>query len=89
LGIKIDTMLHRGRGCPKCYYTGYSGRTAIHEILKIDKVIRDEIQNEKSNDEIAALAEGAGMKTLKDNCRELVLSGVTTIEEFSQVIYKM
>ena len=89
LGIKIDTKLQRGRGCPKCYYTGYSGRTAIHEILKIDKVIRDAIQNEKSNDEITALAEGSGMKTLKDNCRELVLSGVTTIEEFSQVIYKM
>jgi type IV pilus assembly protein PilB len=89
LGIKMDTMLQRGRGCPKCYYTGYSGRTAIHEILKIDKVIRDAIQNEKSNDEITALAEGSGMKTLKDNCRELVLSGVTTIEEFSQVIYKM
>ena len=82
-------MLQRGRGCPKCYYTGYSGRIAIHEILIIDKNIRDAIQNEKSNDEIAAMAESAGMSTLKDNCRELVLSGVTTTEEFSQVIYEM
>jgi len=87
LGINSDVMLQRGRGCPKCYYTGYSGRIAIHEILKIDKVIRDAIQNEMSNDEIAVLAEKAGMKTLKDNCRDLVLSGVTTIEEFSQVVY--
>lgn len=89
LEVKGDVVLHRGRGCPKCYYTGYSGRIAIHEILNIDKVIRDAIQNEKNNDEMTAIAIGLGMKTLKDNCRELVLSGVTTIEEFSQVIYKM
>ena len=89
LGVKENTVLQRGRGCQKCYYTGYSGRIAIHEILKIDKVIRDAIQNEKSNDEIAALAEGAGMMTLMDNCRELVLAGVTTIDELSQVIYKV
>lgn len=89
LGINTNVMLQRGRGCPKCYYTGYCGRIAIHEILIIDKNIRDAIQNEKSNDEIAAMAEGAGMSTLKDNCRELVLSGITTTEEFSQVIYEM
>ncbi|MDD4438844.1 MAG: ATPase, T2SS/T4P/T4SS family, partial [Tissierellia bacterium] len=89
LEINTDVMLQRGSGCPKCYYTGYRGRIAIHEILIIDKNIRDAIQNEKSNDEIAAMAESAGMSTLKDNCRELVLSGVTTTEEFSQVIYYM
>jgi type IV pilus assembly protein PilB len=89
LEFKGDVVLQRGRGCPKCYYTGYSGRIAIHEILNIDKAIRDAIQNEKNNDEITAIAEGLGMKTLKDNCRELVLSGITTIDEFSQVIYKM
>ena len=89
LEFKRDVVLQRGRGCPKCYYTGYSGRIAIHEILNIDKAIRDAIQNEKNNDEITAIAEVLGMKTLKDNCRELVLSGITTIDEFSQVIYKM
>lgn len=89
LGVKGKVVLQRGRGCQKCYYTGYSGRIAIHEILKIDKTIRAAIQNEKSNDEIASLAERAGMMTLMDNCRELVLAGVTSIDELSQVVYKM
>jgi type IV pilus assembly protein PilB len=57
--------------------------------LKIDKSIRDAIQNEKSDDEIGLLAEKAGMKTLKDNCRELAISGITTVEEYLQVIYKI
>ena len=89
LGVTGNIKLKRGKGCPKCYYTGYSGRIAIHEILKIDKVIRDAIQNGESNDNITALAKNAGMKTLKDNCRELVLTGVTTMEEYSQVVYKI
>jgi type IV pilus assembly protein PilB len=89
LEVNENIVLQRGRGCPKCYYTGYRGRTAIHEILKIDKSIRDAIQNEKSDDEIGLLAEKAGMKTLKDNCRELAISGITTVEEYLQVIYKI
>lgn len=89
LEIKGNLILYKGKGCPKCYYTGYSGRRAIHEILKIDKAIRDAIQNEKGNDEIELLAERSGMKNLKDNCRDLVLSGITTMEEYIQVVYKM
>ncbi len=30
-----------------------------------------------------------GMTTLKDNCRQLVLEGITSVEEYSQVIYKL
>ena len=29
------------------------------------------------------------MKTLKDNCRELVISGITSMEEYIQVVYKI
>lgn len=89
LGVNADLTLNRGKGCPKCYYSGYSGRIAIHEILKIDKAVREAIQSGKSADEIAAVGEKGGMKSLKDNCRELVLNGVTTIEEYSQVVYKL
>lgn len=89
LGIKGDVKLHRGKGCPKCYHTGYSGRIAIHEILKVDKNIREIITNGGNSDDIAQSAKKSGMKTLRDNCLELVLSGVTTIEEFSQVVFKI
>lgn len=88
LGVEFDVTLHRGCGCPKCFNTGYSGRIAIHEILKVDKAVREAIQNSKSIDEITKAAEKGGMMSLKENCRELVLSGITTIEEYSQVVYK-
>ncbi|WP_313163758.1 GspE/PulE family protein [Sedimentibacter sp.] len=89
LGIEFDAALQRGTGCPKCFNTGYSGRIAIHEILKVDKAVREAIQRGKSSDEITKAAEKGGMMTLKENCRELVLCGITTMEEYSQVVYKL
>jgi len=89
LGVNGNVTLHRGRGCPKCYYTGYSGRIAIHEILKMDKDVREAVQNGRNADELAAAAQKAGMKTLRDNCLGLVLSGITTTDEFSQIVYKI
>ena len=89
--LEVDgpLKLYKGQGCPKCYHTGYSGRIAIHEILKVDKLVREAIQIGQSSDDIGKVAEKNGMKSLKYNCRELVLSGVTTVEEYSQVIYKL
>jgi len=89
LEVEGDLILHRGKGCPKCYHTGYSGRIAIHEILKVDKAVREAIQDGGTVDDISKAAEKNGMKTLKHNCKELVLSGITTIEEYSKVIYKL
>jgi type IV pilus assembly protein PilB len=89
LGLEGSVILHKGKGCPKCCYKGYSGRTAIHEILKVDKLVRDAIQAGKSADELTFVARHKGMKTLEDNCRELVLEGITTTEEYSKVAYKL
>jgi len=89
LELDRDVKLYKGKGCTKCYNTGYSGRIAIHEILKMDKDVRGAITSGKNIDEITMIAEKNGMKTLKDNCKDLVLSGVTTIEEYSQVVYRV
>jgi type IV pilus assembly protein PilB len=51
--------------------------------------VRDAIQSGQNSDEISIAAEKNGMKTLKDNCRDLLLSGITTVEEYSQVVYKL
>ena len=38
-------------------------------------------------DEIAALAKEQGCKLLRDNCAELVMKGVTSVEELIRVTY--
>lgn len=88
LEAKGNLTLYKGAGCPKCYNTGYHGRIAIHEIMKVDKNVRDAIYNVKTIDELTNATEKNGMKTLKDNCRELVLQGITTMDEYFQAVYK-
>ncbi|MCR5418864.1 MAG: GspE/PulE family protein [Lachnospiraceae bacterium] len=76
------------RGCAHCNNTGYSGRVSIHEILLVDKPIREMIAKGATTEELKDYAiRYQNMKTLKDSCIELVEQGVTTMEEFRRVAY--
>lgn len=66
-------------GCNTCYYTGYSGRKAIYEIIPITKTL---VNNIKNNDlEIDDYLEENKIATLKTNALKLVEKGITSIEE--------
>ena len=85
LNIEEDVMLSRGKGCNKCFNTGYLGRISIHEIMKMTAEIRKEIDTSESTDLIRKAANKQGMITLEENCRDLVLGGITTVEEMLKV----
>ena len=89
LNIDDDVLLYRGKGCSYCNDTGYRGRTAIHEIMPIIKEIRMMIDNRESADIIREVSRKNGTISLYDNCRELVLTGVTTIDEMLKVTYTL
>jgi len=82
-------MLSYGAGCQNCNHTGYSGRQGIHEILIVDREIRNMIANKASTDEIKERARQKGMKTLADSARDLVLAGQTAIEEMIRVTFSL
>ncbi|MEG0903564.1 MAG: ATPase, T2SS/T4P/T4SS family [Lachnospiraceae bacterium] len=80
--------IHRAKGCNQCNYTGYRGRTAIHEIVNIDKEIRRMISESARIEEIIEYAETKQqMKSLKTSALELVANGITTIDELIKVSY--
>ncbi len=83
-----NLKLYRGTGCHKCHNTGYSGRTAIHEVMRLSKSIRDIIQHEGTTDKLREVALQEGMYTLNENCRDLVIKGITTIDEYFYIAYK-
>ncbi len=86
LGIDINTVW-QGKGCQVCNNTGYKGRLAIHEIIKIDKVVRRMITEEKSTDEISKyLAENQSLLTLQEQARQLLIDGVTSIDEMRKIM---
>ena len=89
LGLEKPVMLSYGKGCQNCNHTGYSGRQGIHEILIVDREIRNMIGGRATTDEIKERARQKGMKTLADSARDLVLSGVTTIDEMIKVTFSL
>ncbi len=68
-------------GCQKCSGTGYYGRRGVFEVMEITSDIRGAVAEGKSSAEIKQIAQGEGMTTLDLRMRELVLSGVTSMQE--------
>ena len=65
---------------------GYSGRTGMHEVLKVTSTIKEMIIAGKSQDDIEVQAKKEGMMTmLEDGVYQAVL-GVTTLEEVFRVV---
>lgn len=73
---------YKGTGCTYCNNTGYKGRIAVHEILIINKIVREMINNNASINDIRNHAiTKDGMSTIKQECLKLMLKGETSIEE--------
>lgn len=75
-------------GCPSCGYTGYYGRTAIHEVLEVDQKLRELITKGANTQELKKYAkEGTKMVFMDDNVRQLIKDGRTSIQEYMKVIH--
>lgn len=81
-----DVTFYKGEGCQECGRTGYRGRRGVFEILTLDAALRREVANNASNEELTKTALENGFVTMKDNCRRLVLEGVTTVSEAAKAI---
>jgi len=91
LGLKEyggDLKVFEGKGCPQCKFTGYIGRTAIYEIMRINDEIRHMILSKSSSQDIKRKAIEQGMKTLILNGWQKVVIGKTTISEVLRVAQK-
>lgn len=89
LGIdeNLPLNLKHGKGCPYCHQSGYKGRVGVFEIMPIASGQRTLINKGATADELRTYAIEQGMKTLRESARNLVLNGVTTIEELLRVTY--
>ncbi|MCE3289306.1 MAG: pulE, partial [Caulobacter sp.] len=83
LGVAEGQTLFRARGCEQCNNTGYQGRIGVYEAIRIDDHVRGLIASNADEQAIAAGLSESG--DLAAAARELVLTGVTTVEEMLRV----
>jgi type IV pilus assembly protein PilB len=67
-------------GCDVCR-RGYLGRTGIFELLQVDDEVQRQVLDKASSTQIKQRAVEKGMKTLLQDGRDRVASGVTAIDE--------
>ncbi|MCL4374998.1 GspE/PulE family protein [Patescibacteria group bacterium] len=78
-------LLTKGEGCNECAGSGYLGRIAIFEVLKITSTINRMILREASAREIVEQAKKEGLIIMKQDGYLKALEGVTTIEEVLRI----
>jgi general secretion pathway protein E len=80
-----EGKFYMGKGCDRCFQTGYRGRTGVYELLLISDQIQELIYKQESAGVIKKAALNAGLNTLRMDGARKVLTGQTTIAEVMRV----
>ena len=83
----VGIPFYEGEGCIECSYTGFRGRTAIHELLELTDNVREMILSKKPSSEIRRAAKDEGMHFLRESAIDRVKRGVTTLKEINKVTF--
>jgi len=76
--------LHRANGCKKCNQLGYRGRTGIFELVNVTEEMQGLIHNGAGEHELEKLAR-THSPGIRQNARDKVLAGETSLEEMLRV----
>jgi general secretion pathway protein E len=82
-GTEVNTRF--GRGCEKCFGSGFKGRVGIFELMEMTEEIRRLITRNEDSGALTMAARRNGMRTLREDGWDKVADGVTTPEEILRV----
>jgi len=82
---KGEPKFYVGRGCDRCFQTGFRGRTGVYEMMLLDEEIQELVYKRETAGTIKRVALDAGMQTLRMDGARKVLAGITTISEVLRV----
>lgn len=78
--------IFRPVGCSRCLQTGYSGRTAVFELMPINESISEMIHSRQPAHQIRAMAVSQGMTILQQSGIQKVAAGITSLEEVTRAL---
>ena len=76
----------RGRGCPACGGTGFSGRIGIYEIYRPTNAVRKMINDRASEADLRMAARQSGMVPLREDAVAKIRAGITSPDEVLRVV---
>ncbi|MDD5459882.1 MAG: ATPase, T2SS/T4P/T4SS family, partial [Phycisphaerae bacterium] len=79
--------IFQAKGCDQCCKTGYRGRIAVYDILRLDNDLKADIANNKlSVTQLKTEGDKRGRSNLQKQGLRAVVSGITSLEELKRVI---
>lgn len=81
-----DLYLFYPVGCSLCHDTGYRGRIAVQEVLKITRKIREAIARGENYDCIRKIALEEGLKPIEDSLKRHLFLGNTSLSEGLEIL---
>jgi len=81
----IPKKIYKAKGCTACDQSGYKGRFAMLEILKMNSDLDDLLAHGATTKEIRDAAYEQGFFTLADDGVRHIINGITSIEEVGRV----
>jgi len=85
---KQEITFYHGKGCMRCFQTGYRGRIGIFEVISMSPEIAQMIAQRSSAQAILQRAREEGMTTMMEDGLEKARQGVTTLDEVIRVAYQ-
>jgi type II secretory ATPase GspE/PulE/Tfp pilus assembly ATPase PilB-like protein len=81
-GLVINSpVIYKAKGCEKCNFIGYKGRSLISEVILVDEELRESIYRRDESTKIFELARKKGALTLLESGIKRVEEGITSLEE--------
>lgn len=81
----IPEKIYKAKGCTACDQSGYKGRLALLEILKMNTDLDDLLAHGATTKEIRDAAYEQGFFTLADDGVRHIIEGITSIKEVGRV----
>jgi len=76
-----DTKVYKAVGCKHCNFTGYSGREAVAELFLMSKEVIHALKDNVDDSELEKIALRNGMITLKEQLKNMIKDGTTSLDE--------
>ena len=82
---RSNTQFYKGIPDRSNHNTGYKGRTAIHEIIEVNRNMKQLIFDNANQNEIFEVAKKNGMTPLRNAAIEKLIDGTTSVDEVIRV----
>jgi len=74
------------KGCDACRFSGFRGRVAVHELMRLTPRVRSVLIARSSDDLVRRAARATGMRTMYEDGMRKVARGITVREELVRVV---